>query len=735
MHALFHAYRETISAFTWGPWGGMVTLFLLPLFLIFSFVTIQRKQAEITLENFFRLSLDLMCIAGLDGYFKAVNPAFEQSLGYSADELLAMPFKDFIHPDDVEQTLAQLSRLAGGREVLDFENRYRCKDGSYRWFSWRAVVAGHGLIYAVARDVTTSKRLQALTEQTHAAAHVGGWEFDFLTNELYWTIETYRIHDTLPTEYRPTIDSTQAFYPPESKQILDTVLQRAQTVGEPWDTEVELITAKNRRIWVHVVGKVQLEQGRPVKAYGSCQDITARKQIENALRQSEARLRAILDVLPDMVFVTDQEGVLLDAHTSNEEDYYVPPAEFLNRRVDDVLPLPVATQMLTAIRQAVRGELQVLEYSLLSADELRYYEARYVPLDVDKVLGIVRDVTERKQAEEERSVRKIAEAVPHIMYVYDMEESCHVYVNRQVNRDLGYTPEEFLAMHADFVNEILHPDDIQRFPSLRSRWETAQDGEIFETEYQMRHKNGEWRWFLGRDTVFLRSLSGAVDQIIGTAQDITEQKCAQQQILAALKEKEALLKEVHHRVKNNLQIVNSLLNLQAAQIKDAAVLSIFTETQNRVRSMALLHEMLYRTENLARINFQRYVDNLCAYLFRAYGVERGEIQLHTTLPEVTLDIERAIPCGLIINELVSNALKYAFPKHQLGAIWVEMIQSPTASYQLSVRDNGVGLPVDLTYEQVGSLGLRLVYDLVLQLGGTLAVRRDNGTAFTVTFGD
>lgn len=692
-----------------------------------------RKQTELVLQNFFRLSLDFLCIVRADGCFTYVNPAFAQALGFTVDDLLATSFAAFVHPKDLVGTQEKLQQLVDKLDVIEFENRCRDKAGAYRWWSWRATGATDGLIYAVAHDITERKRLALLMAQTQTAARIGGWEMDWVTNQLYFTDETYRIYETTPEQYQPTLETMIQFYTPESIALITAAAERGVQEGQPWNLELEMITTHQRRVWVHMTGQIQFDQGQVVKIFGSLQDITARKQTEAALRQSEERNRAILDALPDTVFVTDKAGVLLDTLNREHGVYYVPIEQFLGKRVDEVLPPPVAQQIHATIAAAAKGERQVIEYALTQQDRVQYFEARFVPLDADKVLSIVRNITEQKQVKEERFIRKIAEAVPYMMYVYDLDEQRHVYVNHQVRQDLGYSPEEFLQIGPLFVDMVLHNVDTERFPELLSRWERAEDGEVLETEYQMKHKQGEWRWFAGRDTVFLRHPDGRVHQIIGTAQDITVLKRTQQQILGALKEKEALLKEVHHRVKNNLQIISSLLNLQAAQIKDAAILSIFTETKNRVRSMALLHETLYRTENLARIDFQRYVDSLCAYLFRSYGVDTQRIGLQTAIVGVTLDLDQAIPCGLIINELISNAVKYAFPEQRRGMVHVELQQLTDQCYQLQVRDNGIGLPPDLDLAQTESLGLSLVYDLAHQLNGEIHVDCTAGTAVTIRF--
>jgi two-component sensor histidine kinase len=223
-------------------------------------------------------------------------------------------------------------------------------------------------------------------------------------------------------------------------------------------------------------------------------------------------------------------------------------------------------------------------------------------------------------------------------------------------------------------------------------------------------------------------------------QDIAERKKTEQalvereeQIRASLREKEALLKEIHHRVKNNLQIIISLLNLQAAHTKDPAILGAFAESENRVRSMALVHESLYRSSDLARVVLAPHVQRLCEHLYRCYGVDTRRIELRTTISDAALDLDRAIPCGLIINELVSNALKYAFPDGGKGSIHVKLDHS-LDRYTLLVKDNGIGLPEGFDFRRADSLGLQLVCGLTEQIGGTIEYLRDGGSTFRIEFG-
>jgi two-component sensor histidine kinase len=217
--------------------------------------------------------------------------------------------------------------------------------------------------------------------------------------------------------------------------------------------------------------------------------------------------------------------------------------------------------------------------------------------------------------------------------------------------------------------------------------------------------------------------------------EIAERKRAEEQIKASLGEKEVLLKEIHHRVKNNLQVVSSMLQLQSKNIKDKETVEMFQESRNRVRSMALVHERLYQSKDLARVDFAKYIRSLASYLCRSYGVNTNVIQLKTNLHDVFLGVDTAIPCGLILNELVSNSLKHAFPEGREGEIRIELRLDGNDKFTLMVSDNGVGLLEDLDFRNTESLGLQLVNTLVNQLEGTIELDRRGGTTFKITFAE
>lgn len=207
----------------------------------------------------------------------------------------------------------------------------------------------------------------------------------------------------------------------------------------------------------------------------------------------------------------------------------------------------------------------------------------------------------------------------------------------------------------------------------------------------------------------------------------------EKKLKASLKEKDMLLREIHHRVKNNMQVILSLLRLQPEYIRDEKYIKIFKDIQNRIKSMVLIHEKLYESKDLASINFSDYVRRLVNELFRSYGDNASKIHLKIDINDIILGIDSAIPCGLIINELVSNSLKYAFVKSKEGIIEISLRNINKIFIELVVKDNGVGLPKDFDLKQTKTLGLHLVLTLTKQINGEIELHRENGTTFSVKF--
>lgn len=300
-----------------------------------------------------------------------------------------------------------------------------------------------------------------------------------------------------------------------------------------------------------------------------------------------------------------------------------------------------------------------------------------------------------------------------------------IFFNQGAERIFGYTSQEAAGQPLDLL-----------LPARLAQAHRHHVHSFGESDVSAR-RMGERRDILGRrknGDEFPAEASISKIEVEGETmytvilRDVTQRMLNEEKIRASLREKEALLKEIHHRVKNNLQVVSSLLGLQSRTISDPGVRKMFQESQNRVHSMALLHESLYQSDNLSQIDFPAYIRQLADYLFRCYGVTGdGRISLRTELDALSLTLDAAVPCGLIINELVSNALKYAFPEGREGEIHIGLHGEPNSMARLVIADNGIGLQGDVDWSTTRSLGLRLVRSLAMQLGAKLEVKSQAGT--------
>ncbi|AXV39583.1 MAG: hypothetical protein CIT02_04260 [Methanobacterium sp. BAmetb5] len=288
---------------------------------------------------------------------------------------------------------------------------------------------------------------------------------------------------------------------------------------------------------------------------------------------------------------------------------------------------------------------------------------------------------------------------------------------------IGYLPEE-LEDESAFI--FIHPDDIESVKENQAK--LVSSGNIVITNYRLKHKEGNYVWVEST----ARILDPQTGEIIVITRDISERMVAEQELRSSLKDKEILLQEIHHRVKNNMQIISSLLNLQSNFITDPEAISVFRESQNRVKSMALLHENLYQSREMDKVDFKQYVKKLTDNLLSTYSAHSSHLKTEISSENVKLNIETAIPCGLIINELLTNSLKYAFPHGQNGTIYLK-IKAINDKYVLILGDDGVGLPPNFNLESTDTLGLRLVHNLVNQIDGELKVKNSKGTCFEILF--
>ncbi len=328
--------------------------------------------------------------------------------------------------------------------------------------------------------------------------------------------------------------------------------------------------------------------------------------------------------------------------------------------------------------------------------------------------------SELQQAREQ--LRAVLDAMPGFV-AWISAEGRYLGVNQYMADTFNLSPDAFVGQELGFLKNNF---ELAQFMTQFLADSAKTDRQVIEVPF-----NGLTRNYLIAAQKYSQD---SLAVLVGI--NITERKQVEAQLQASLGEKEVLLQEIHHRVKNNLQVISSLLDLQSQEIEDNVMLEVFRESQNRVKSMALVHEKLYQSKNFARINFAEYTDSLTSHLFKAYELNSGSVTLELDIEDVSLNIDTAIPCGLIINELVSNALKYAFPDNRTGTITVALHSSDkNSNFILVVKDNGVGFPKAIDFNTGKSLGLQLVKVLTKQLKGRIEIDHNTGYQFRVSFSE
>lgn len=573
------------------------------------------------------------------------------------------------------------------------------------------------------------RKYQRLWERAERAAHVGSWYSDLRDEgRLFWSPEVYRIFGIREDEFDNRIDSFLDLVHPEDRESVRRASQDAIAGVRPYRIEHRVVLPDGTQRHVAEEAEVLFdEQGQPLEMIGMCWDVTSR-------RHAEWVLKTFFELSLDLFCVADASGRFTHVNPAFERVLGHSAQELTARPFFDFVHPDDLEQTRREMLRIIAGE-PVLDFSnryRCKDGSYRVLSWRATPLRDGRTYATARDITERHRLEENRFIRKVAEALPHFMYVYDLRAQRLDFINRPTSLDLGYSAQESRRLEQSPF-EMFHPDDVVKIPQWQARWRQARDGEIYSAEFRMRDACGHYRWFQSHETVFSRADDGSVHQVLGITQEITAAKLADDKIREALHEKEVLLREVHHRVKNNLQIVSSLVNLQASHIDDPAARQLFDETRHRIRTMALLHETLYQTENFAKVDFPRYVHNLVRYLVRSYGVDTQRVALEIDVAEVNFGLDHAIPCGLIVSELVTNALKYAFPDQRRGTLAIRLAPLDDDHFRLTVKDDGVGAAASCGLAQPRTLGLQLVHDLVQQLRGVLTIAPGPGFEASIVF--
>ena len=465
---------------------------------------------------------------------------------------------------------------------------------------------------------------------------------------------------------------------------------------------------------------------------------TKEKQAEKALRESEARYREMFEKAGIAILIDDEKGNVKYANKKAAELYGYSLEEMNDQSVKSLVHPDDFERVMKFHEARIQGKRIPSSYvfkSIRKDGTVRYFELIAAPdIKEESIIGTrlyIKDVTEQKRAEEKLQEEKDKAQkyldIAGVILVAINKDGNITLINKKGCDILGYDEREIIGMNwfDNFIPERLRDD-------VKPVAEKLLAGKIKPAEYfenPVLTRKGEERLIAWHNTI-LRDEKETIIGHLSSGEDITERKKAEEQMEASLKEKEVLLQEIHHRVKNNMQIISSILNLQSGVIKNKRVLELFKSSQNRIKSMALIHEKLYKSKDFSRIDFSKYVQSLSKDLFKMYGINQDVVKLSIDIKDVLLNINAAIPCGLIINELISNSLKHAFPGGRKGKIKIAMSSLNNNGLELTVSDNGIGIPEEVDIRSTKSLGLHLVTILAEdQLQGKIKLDKTKGTKF------
>lgn len=483
-------------------------------------------------------------------------------------------------------------------------------------------------------------------------------------------------------------------------------------------------------------------------------------ELENAqtdLQQKERSYRTLIETTPTSIAQTDLSGTIMFVNQQMALSHGYDNTEEIRGRFlfDFIAPEDRDRAMQDLARILHEGRLRNVEYRGVRRDMSRFWMEMSVSVlrdtegNPESFIVVSRDISRRKNQEanlkekireleeakhglqkSEARYRDIATNIPGIVFQFVVHENdlqSVPFISERVFDLFTLGPDEIYSNPNALFN-LIHDEDTAH--ARDSLVHSAQTLEPWNVEFRMKPRNDEIRWFNGR-AVPHRLENGDV-MWDGVLIDITESRVLQEKIGAALKEKELLLKEIHHRVKNNIQVIASLLSMQARTVDDTAIKEVLREAQNRVKSIALVHEKLYQSKSLDRIEYRDYLQKISRHLYESYGVSPRNVAMNIHADAISLHIDKAVPCSLIINELLSNAFKHAFPDGRKGDIWIDIEKNGT-SMIIRYRDNGIGLPENISVEQSETLGMRLLHGLTRQLHGTIEIVPGDGTRITITF--
>lgn len=726
----------------------------------------REKLAHIE-ERYFDLfenATDLIQGVNTEGKFMYTNKSWYKLLGYTIEERDKLTIFDLILPVQLNAFQAHFRNVLEGKDVKSSIWNLRKRDGDYLIVESNdnlKIKSGRGVsVRSIMRDITATEKAKRLAKKQSAkmAAIIESG------NIMFWTVNRDIKLTSFNSEYektilklygkRPVLDRgadypKDKFAPDDYHNFWNKKYDEVFSTGKSLFFQTKTRDLENRVYYRDIFLRpirIDGQTGAVQEVAGTGIDVTEKMLNEQKVSEQAYKIQTIFDSANHMIWTLDTSGKITSFNRifklKIKERYGVEvnvgDTTFeLAKKVNLTLDFDWE-DMLNRFKKVKRLQFEVESYDKNNIHHIE--DVSIIPIfndegEIIELAGLAQTVTFKKAAEKKlkdqaSKINSIFNSTAMLIWTVDQDKRIVAY-NKIFGDEYYKLLGKEVAIGNNFFDSIKPIVKKENFEALEGFFAAAFRGESQQFEGKIKNEDGRTKWI----EIFLNPIyseHNIIKEITCLSHDITDKKVIQKQMEGSIREKEILLQEVHHRVKNNLQVISSILNLQSSYVKDDTTLNILRESQNRIKSMSFIHESLYQTKDFSHIDFGDYVLSLSRNLIHSYSLTTSGIRLKTDFDKLFLSLDQAITCGLIINELISNALKYAFIGLSKGEIKIEIKERNERVY-LTIADNGIGLPKDFDAENSDTLGLQLVYTLIDQLDAEMKINTTKGTKYLITF--
>lgn len=710
---------------------------------------------EQRLRLIFDNALQFMGLLTPEGVLLEANQPSLDVIGVKAEDVVGLLFWEcpwWRHSEKARICLRKsILRAAAGHRVR-YQAEYAAQDGSLRVadFSLSPVCDENGKVVFIipeGRDVTdeqqAAQQLENMTRRLHLAtqaAKIGIWDWDLLTGSLNWDEQMRQIYGLKESSPDLTFETWRRMVHPEDQQAVSAALQQALVGKATFDMVFRILWLDGSTHYIQAKGVVHWDnEGHAIRMLGTNADITKQVMVEAGLHESEERFRHAFEYSAIGLALLEPNGTWMAVNKAVCDIVGYTESELMTMTFQDITHPDDLHKDLHNVERLIRGE--ITHYQMEKRYIHREGRTVWILLTASLVreqdgspayfISQIEDITQRHESEQvlkhqQEQLRLLIEHTPAAVAMFDLEMH-YMAASRRWIEDYQLDP-----------NRLLGRSHYEVFPEIGEDWRAihsrclagaveSRDEDIFIRQ------DGRHDWLRWEVRPWVQ-VNGEIGGVVMFTEVITERKQAAERIRSSLEEKDVLLREIHHRVKNNMQIISSLLQLQTSALHDPADVAVFQDCQTRIHAMAMVHDRLYRSGNLSTINFGEHLKELAGLLIRGQAGGGKNINLDARCDDVELDLDKAVPLGLIATELITNAFKHAFKDRSSGTITVRLEPVGDSRMGLRVSDDGPGLTEGVDSSRPRTLGLRLVRSLSHQLRAQILFSPgDSGCCVEVIF--